>query len=155
MMKFFFPRDGPRLEDAILLQNIDYIWTHNEYQFRQIMGHLYDMQTKILYAWMEERRKISQLQYSMESQPGLKASEMVDRLLAMNDLRVMRLKWKSLKTQVGSETLAPEDLLCKTFVTMTKTEGTEKLFKHGLELLNDSVFEFLRSEDMTISISKR
>lgn len=86
---------------------------------------------------------------------------MVDRLLAMNDLRVLRLKWKAMKTQdgvnggsVGGNALSPEDWLCRTFATMTKTEGTEHLFKEGLERLNESVFEFLKSEDMKISMRK-
>lgn len=155
LMKFFFPRDGSRLDENILHQNLEYIWSRNEGSFRRVMGQLYELQAKILFAWMEERRKISQLQYIMEAQPGVRSPEMVDRLLAMNDLRVLRLKWKALSTQDGNQTVSPEDLLCRTFATMTKTEGTEHLFKDGLERMNENVFSFLRSEDMKIKMDKR
>ncbi|KAF2281515.1 uncharacterized protein EI97DRAFT_429532 [Westerdykella ornata] len=156
LMHFFFPRDSTPFDESVLLQNLQYIWEQNEHNFRRQMGPLFDLQGRVLDAWIQERWKIIQLQYAMESKPGVRPSEMVDRLLAMNDLRVMRLKWKAMKTQdVGNVVLSPEDLLCRTFATMTKTEGTENLFKEGLEKLNESVFEFLRSEDMKISMSKR
>ena len=138
-----------------MLHNLEYIWARNEGPFRRNMGHLYELQARVLFAWIEERKKMSQLAYAMSTQPGIREAEMVDRLLAMNDLRVMRLKWKAMKTQDGAQTWSPEDLLCRTFAALTNTEGTEHLFKEGLARLNDDVFEFLRSEDMKISMLKR
>ena len=82
----------------------------------------------------------------------MQAAGLVDRLLAMNDLRVMRLKWKNMSTIEG---LSPEDLLCMAFRVMTNTEGSEYLFKDGLDRLNGGVFEFLRSEDAKIVMQRR
>jgi hypothetical protein len=76
----------------------------------------------------------------------------MDRLLAMNDLRVMRLKWKNMSTLDGA---SPEDLLCRVFAVMSNTENTEHLFKDGLERLNRDVFEFLRSEDAKIVMHRQ
>lgn len=76
----------------------------------------------------------------------------MDRLLAMNDLRVMRLKWKNMSTLDG---VSPEDLLCRVFAIMSNTENTEHLFKDGLERLNRGVFEFLRSEDAKIVMHRQ
>ncbi|KAF2267957.1 hypothetical protein CC78DRAFT_32995 [Lojkania enalia] len=155
LMKYFFPKNGPQTDEYTLLHMLEQVWARNESTFRRQMGSLYDAQGKVLQAWIEERRKISQLQRSMEGQPGVPHSEMIDRLLAMNDLRVMRLKWKAMTTYDGSQGVSPEELLCRTFATMTKTEGTEHLFQGGLEKLNESIFEFLRSEDMKISMARR
>jgi hypothetical protein len=77
---------------------------------------------------------------------------MMDRLLAMNDLRVMRLKWKNMSPLEGA---SPEDLLCRTFAAISNTENTEHLFRDGLDRLNRGVFEFLRTEDSKIVMQRR
>lgn len=56
----------------------------------------------------------------------------------MNDLRILRLKWNALKVHGGTQHLASEDLLCSTFAIMTRTKGTEALFKEGLDRLKES-----------------
>ncbi|KAF2016232.1 hypothetical protein BU24DRAFT_197119 [Aaosphaeria arxii CBS 175.79] len=152
LMRYFFPRNGPPCEEGELLYNLEYVWAQNEPVFARVMGTLFEYQRRVFFAWVDERRKISQLQNAMSGHPILHASEMVDRLLAMNDLRVMRLKWKAMKSHDGNNTLSPEDILCKTLATMTKTEGTEHLFKDGLDRVNESIFGFLKSEDMKISM---
>jgi len=88
----------------------------------------------------------------MASNPGATHAGLVDRLLAMNDLRAMRLKWKNMSPIDG---LSPEDLLCMAFRAMTNTEGSEYLFKDGLARLELGVFEFLRSEDSRIVLQRR
>ncbi|KAF2473171.1 uncharacterized protein BDR25DRAFT_257397 [Lindgomyces ingoldianus] len=155
LMKYLHPKTGAQFNERGLFQMLELIWRHNTPIFQAQMGHLYTYQGNVLLAWIDERRKIAQLRQAMEIQPGVRAPEMVDRLLAMNDLRVIHLKWKALKTQVGSQTLSPEDLLCKTFAMMTQTEGTEHLFRAGLDRLNEGLFEFLRSDDMKISMNLR
>ena len=154
-MQYLFPKPDARPSEASLLRNLEYLWHLKTAAFRHQMGHSYDVQSKVLVAWIEERRKINLLRRSMETEPGVPAAAMVDRLLAMNDLRVLRLKWKTMNSPDGNQTLSPEDLLCRTFAAMTNTEGTEYLFKDGLDRLNDSMFEFLRSEDMKIMMTKR
>ena len=154
-MQYLFPKSDAKPNEAALLRNLEYLWVLKAPFFQRQMGHLFDVQSKVLMAWVDERRKISQLRRSMENEPGVPAPEMVDRLLAMNDLRVLRLKWKTMNTQDGNQTLSPEDLLCRNFAAMTNTEGTEYLFKDGLDRLNDNMFEFLRSEDMKIMMTKR
>ena len=153
LVRYLLPRDATRVDEGHLLHSLDYIWQTNEAQFRSQLGPLYETQSRILYSWMEERRQIQQLQHSMDKAPGLRQSEMVDRLLAMNDLRLLRFKWKAMKAQDASgQTISAEDLLCRTFAMITNTEGTEGVFKEGLERLNDLLFEFLRSQDMKISL---
>jgi hypothetical protein len=151
-MQFFFPREPSAMDETILLQNLNYIWSWNEASFRHQLGGMYDLHARVLTTWIEERTRIQQLQHALDANPTLSAPEMVERLLAMNDLRVLRLKWRALTTQDGNRLLSAEDLLCKTFSTMTKTEGTEGVFKNGLQALNERVFEFLKSDDMKISV---
>jgi hypothetical protein len=153
LIQYLFPRDRPRLDEKILLSNLAYVWQMNAHSFQHTMGDLYQTQTDVLFTWMEEQSKIVQLQHAMDSQPALTSLGMVDRLLAMNDLRVMRLKWKLMRAQDGHHVLSSEDLLCRTFAVMTKTEGTETMFREGLEKLNETMFSFLRSNDMKIKLS--
>jgi predicted amidohydrolase len=153
-MQFFFPRGPHAFDETVLLQNLNYIWAYNEPSFRQQLGPVYDLHTRVLTTWIEERTRIQQLQHAIDANPAVPPSEMVDRLLAMNDLRVLRLKWRSLTAQdVNNRLLSAEDLLCKTFAAMTKTEGTENMFREGLQALNERVFEFLKTEDMKITVA--
>jgi hypothetical protein len=146
-MQYLFPKPGSPPDEALLLHKMEALWHHGTSLFRHQVGSLYDLQTKILFSWVSERRMLAQLRLTMKYKPGAPAAEMVDRLLLINDLRVMRLKWKNMSSAEG---LSSEDLLCRTFAVMTNTEGTEDLFKDGLDRLNEGVFDYLRSEDMRI-----
>jgi hypothetical protein len=55
-------------------------------------------------------------------------------VLVMNDLRILRLKWKMLKVNDDSQTSSPEDLLCSTFATKNSTEGIEMIPLQGISL---------------------
>jgi hypothetical protein len=152
LFTFFFPRSVAPPDEPALLQRLHTLWYHGEHLFRAELGPHFDLISKILTSWLHERQAITALRHSLASQPGVSSVGLVDRLLAMNDLRVMRLKWKNMSTVDG---LSPEDLLCQAFRVMTNTEGSEYLFKDGLERLNTGVFEFLRSEDAKIVMQRR
>ena len=152
LFTFFYPRSTAPPDESALLQRLHTLWYHGEPLFRNELGAHFDLVSKILTAWLHERQAITALRHSFASQPGVTHVGLVDRLLAMNDLRVMRLKWKNMSPVDG---LSPEDLLCQAFRVMTNTEGSEYLFKDGLERLNGGVFEFLRSEDAKIVMQRR
>jgi hypothetical protein len=153
-MGFLFPRAGQRVEESVLLRELEYIFVHNEPVFRAQLGTLYEFYARTLFSWIEERYKAMQLRCAATEKPGIRPTEMVDRLLALNDLRIMRMKWKHLdQVQDGGEVLSPEDLLCRTFAMMTKTQGTETVFKEGLQNLNDDAFDFFKNDDLSIRIT--
>lgn len=152
LMQYLFPKHTSPPDEAAVLHKLETLWHINASIFHKQIGPLYDLQSKVLLSWIAERRKITQLRHALTFAPGVAASEMVERLLAMNDLRVMRLKWKNMSSADG---LSAEDLLCRTFAVMTNTEGTEYLFKDGLDRLNEGIFEFLKSEDMRILMHRR
>jgi len=152
LFTFFFPRATMPPDEAALLQRLHTLWFHGEALFRAELPTHYDLVSKILTAWLHERQAIAALRHSMASNPGATHAGLVDRLLAMNDLRAMRLKWKNMSPIDG---LSPEDLLCMAFRAMTNTEGSEYLFKDGLARLELGVFEFLRSEDSRIVLQRR
>ncbi|KAF9740085.1 hypothetical protein PMIN01_02720 [Paraphaeosphaeria minitans] len=147
LMQYLFPRITSPPDESVLLHKIESLWHHGTAHYRKETGQLYDLHSKILLTWITERRKIQQLRHTFAYSPAVPATEMVERLLALNDLRMMRLKWKSMSNAVG---LSTEDVLCRTFTIMTNTAGTENLFKDGLDRLNEGIFEFLRTEDMRI-----
>ena len=151
LFTFFFPRSAAPPDESALLQRLHTLWYHGEALFRAELGSHFDLISKILTSWLHERQAITALRHSLASQPGVSPVGLVDRLLAMNDLRVMRLKWKNMSTVDG---LSPEDLLCQAFRVMTSTEGSESLFKDGLERLNTGLFEFLKSEDAKIVMQR-
>ncbi|KAI4619824.1 hypothetical protein J4E83_005681 [Alternaria metachromatica] len=152
LFTFFYPRSTMPPDEASLLVRMHTLWYHGEPLFRTELSTHYDLVSKILTAWLHERQAIASLRHSMAANPGVSHIGLVDRLLAMNDLRAMRLKWKNMSSIDG---LSPEDLLCMAFRVMTNTEGSEYMFKDGLARLELGVFEFLRSEDAKIVMQRR
>ncbi|KAK7177718.1 hypothetical protein PSPO01_16234 [Paraphaeosphaeria sporulosa] len=147
LMQYLFPSITSPPDESVLLHKIESLWHLGTAHYRKVTGQLYDLHSGILLTWITERRKIQQLRHTFAYSPAVPATEMVERLLALNDLRMVRLKWKSASIAVG---LRIEDILCRTFTIMTNTAGTENLFKDGLDRLNEGSFEFLRTEDMRI-----
>lgn len=156
LLQYFFPRSTPPPDESAILHTIHHLWYHGEPYFRPELSTAYDSITFVLTSWIQERAAISGLQHHLSSQPGLPLSSpvLVDRLLAMNDIRVMRLKWKNMSTVDG---VSPEDLLVRAFMTISGTEGTEFLWKEGLRGAERGVFEWLKGEDakMRIGMFKR
>ncbi|KAF2743105.1 hypothetical protein M011DRAFT_411314 [Sporormia fimetaria CBS 119925] len=154
LILYFFPRENQRIEERDLLKLLEYIWAVNEPLYRSQLQSLYDVHHHVLTTWIKEREKIHNLQYMMESTPRVQVSELTDRLLALNDLRVMRLKWRAMTINDGAKTLCAEDVLCHAFALMTETEGTETVFKEGLSRLNNNIFDFLETPQMKISLAQ-
>jgi hypothetical protein len=88
----------------------------------------------------------------IDRQPSAQTLEMVDRVLVMNDLRILRLKWKALRVHDHGQDSTPENLLCSTFAIMTGTQGTEVLFEKGLERLKETSSEVWGGDALVISI---
>ncbi|PVH99598.1 hypothetical protein DM02DRAFT_528690, partial [Periconia macrospinosa] len=139
-------------EEADLLRNLEEVWARHEQEFKLASNHLFAFHREALFAWISGRRKTSQLRLMVERQPSAQTLEMVERVLAINDLRILRLKWKTINAQDGNQVLSPEDLLCRAFAMMTKTEGIEQLFREGLGKLEATALSVVRSEDLTISM---
>lgn len=152
LIQYLFPRAASPPDEVAVLTRISYLWYHGEAIFRAELGPHHEISSRVLTAWLHERQAISSLRHSLLAQPGVNAAGLMDRLLAMNDLRVMRLKWKNMSTLDG---VSPEDLLCRVFAVMANTENTEHLFRDGLDRLNRGVFEFLRNEDSKIVMHRR
>lgn len=152
LVQYLFPNARSPPDEGLVISRIQNLWYHGEGLFRAELGPHYELCSRILAAWIHERQVIGSLRHSLLAHPGVAASGLMDRLLAMNDLRIMRLKWKNMSPLDG---VSPEDLLCKTFTVMGNTENTEYMFKEGLDRLNRGVFEFLRNEDAKIVVHRR
>jgi hypothetical protein len=154
LLGWLFPKPSLQADEHALLQRMNTLWYHGEPIFRPELGALYDLTSRILTLWLQERYAIASLQHSIAAHPGLPSSSaaVIDRLLAMNDLRAMRLKWKNMSPVDG---MSPEDILVRAFCVMTMTEQTEFVFKEGLTRVERSVFDFLRSEDAKIVMHRR
>jgi hypothetical protein len=154
LLHWLFPKPSAPADEPGLLHRINTLWYHGEAIFRPELGAHYDLTTHILTAWLQERYAIASLQHALTTQPGLPSSSaaIIDRLLAMNDLRAMRLKWKNMSPVDG---MSPEDILIRAFCVMTMTEHTEFVFKEGLNRVERTVFEFLRTEDAKIVLHRQ
>jgi hypothetical protein len=152
LIQYLFPNARSPPDEGLVISRIQNLWYHGEGLFRAELGPHYELCARILQAWIHERQVIGSLRHSLLAHPGVAASGLMDRLLAMNDLRIIRLKWKNMSPLDG---VSPEDLLCKTFAVMGNTENTEYMFKEGLDRLNRGVFEFLRNEDAKIVVHRR
>ncbi|EDU44792.1 predicted protein [Pyrenophora tritici-repentis Pt-1C-BFP] len=138
LLNYLFPRESAHVEESIMLRSLEQVWTSHEHDFRLIMEQRFNDHQRALHIWIGQRRKTSQLQMMIDRQPSAQTLEMVDRVLVMNDLRILQLKWKALRVHVHSQDSTPGDLLCSTFAIMTRTQGTEALFKEGLERLKET-----------------
>ncbi|KAF2000129.1 hypothetical protein P154DRAFT_522907 [Amniculicola lignicola CBS 123094] len=169
LARYLFQKAGHQPE-AMILSSLESIWSINATYYQQRSPGMFDTNTRVLYAWIGERRKIGALRESLAQQPGMKNGEVVDRLLALNDLRMLRLKWKMMKSdpsnpQSGAEGegrrrengefVSAEDVLCKVFAMMTRTEGTEETFRQGLDILSRESFGLLKEDDKIISLRPR
>ena len=152
LIQYMFPKPTSPPDERIVVSQIQNLWYLGEVMFRADLGPHYGIRSRVLHAWLHERQSITSLRHSLMTQPGVSAAGIMDRLLAMNDLRVMRLKWKNMSPLEGA---SPEDLLCRTFAAISNTENTEHLFRDGLDRLNRGVFEFLRNEDSKIVMQRR
>jgi|TARA_R110002003_G_scaffold121_23_gene10836 hypothetical protein len=154
LLQWLFPKPAIPQDEQALLHRINTLWYHGEPIFRPELGGHYDLVSHVLTSWLQERYAITSLQHALATQPGVPSSStaLVDRLLAMNDLRAMRLKWKNMSPVDG---MSPEDLLVRAFCVMTMTENTEFVFKEGLNRLERGVFEFLRTEDAKIVMHRQ
>lgn len=63
------------------------------------------------------------------SQSNAQSLEMVQRLLALNDLGALHLKRRAHRVQFEGPVVTSENLLCGLFAIMTNMKGTEPLFK--------------------------
>ncbi|KAF1932936.1 uncharacterized protein M421DRAFT_416533 [Didymella exigua CBS 183.55] len=152
VVQYLFPNSRSPPDEGLVISRIQNLWYLGEALFRAELGPHYDICSRILAAWIHERQVIASLRHSLLAHPGVGAAGLMDRLLAMNDLRIIRLKWKNMSSLDG---VSPEDLLCRTFTVVGNTENTEYMFKEGLDRLNRGVFEFLRTEDAKIVVHKR
>jgi hypothetical protein len=144
LLRYFFPRNGEMVEETALLNSLEQVWASHDKGSRLTTEQVSDCHREVLLIWIMERRKLSELQLMVGRQPSEQTLDIVERVLVMNDLRILRLKWKALKLHVSGQDVAPEDLLCSTFASMTRTEGTEVLFKEGLAGLKETSPEILR-----------
>ncbi|KAI0571713.1 hypothetical protein Alg215_10226 [Pyrenophora tritici-repentis] len=80
-----------------MLRSLEQVWTSHEHDFRLIMEQRFNDHQRALHIWIGQRRKTSQLQMMIDRQPSAQTLEMVDRVLVMNDLRILQLKWKALR----------------------------------------------------------
>ncbi|KAJ5051176.1 hypothetical protein J3E72DRAFT_204581 [Bipolaris maydis] len=138
-------------DELALIRLLHSLWFHCESLFRSELATHYGLVSEILNAWLREREAIVTLRHSMAANPSVPKAGLVDRILVMNELRAMRLRWKNMSPIDG---MSPEDLLCMAFKVITNTEGSEYLFKDGLAKLELSVLEFLSSDDNKIILQR-
>jgi hypothetical protein len=152
LLYYLFPRNDKHVEDSIILHSLERVWASCQEDFKPIMKERFSDHHKALSIWISQQRKTSLLRTMIGRQPSEQTLEMVDRVLVMNDLRALRLKWETLRVHDHGQESTPENLLCSTFAIMTRTQGLEALFKKGLERLKQTSSEVWGCDDSVISI---
>jgi hypothetical protein len=152
LLNYLFPRNGEHVEESIILHSLEQVWASRQEDFKPVMKERFNDHHKALGIWIGQQRKTSQLRTMIDRQPSAQTLEMVDRVLVMNDLRILRLKWKALRVPDHGQDSTPENLLCSTFAIMTGTQGTEVLFEKGLERLKETSSEVWGGDASVISI---
>ena len=128
----------------MLLKKLHELWLCGKSMFRRELDTYYDNVSQILYAWLQEREAIIELQHPNTAKPGVLQEGSFDRLLALNKLREMRIKWKQMSS---IHDMSPYDLLCKAFIVMTNFKCVGWLLKEKLEIQALSVSDFIHKEE--------
>lgn len=152
LLAYMFPTDEYKIEEADLSRSLKEVWAQKEEDFKLVLDDLFAAHREALFGWIEELRVMRQLQLIWESHPVMDTSvlTLVSRVLALNRVRIALLRWKTIKANDGNQDLSLEDLLYRALGLMTNTEGSEQLFKKGVQTLRDTVFKAIRSEDLAI-----
>ncbi|KAJ6192090.1 hypothetical protein J3E72DRAFT_389811 [Bipolaris maydis] len=144
LLNFYSPQPTTPSDEAVLLKKLYELWLCGNSMFRRELGTYYDIVSKILYAWLEEREAIIKLQHPNTAKPCVSQEESFDRLLALNKLRKMRIEWKQMSSIDG---MNPYDLLCKAFIVMTNLKCVGWLLNDKLEIQGLSVSDFIQREE--------
>jgi hypothetical protein len=152
LLNYLFPRNGEHVEESIVLHSLEQVWASRQEDFKPVIKERFNDHHKALGIWFGQQRKTSELQMIINRQPSAQTLVMVDRVLVINDLRILRLKWKALRVHVHIQDSTPEILLCSTFAIMTRTQGTEALFKEGLERFKETSSKVWGCDATVISI---
>jgi hypothetical protein len=152
LLRYMFPQDDKKVDESTLLLSLEQLWASGKHEFRPALEPQFDGCHEALRIWIGLRRKTSELRSIIERRSSAQTLDLVDRALSMNEIRILHLQWKALRAPVDGQAMSPEDLLCITFAIMTKTRGTEALFKKGLDNLRDTTPGVWSSEDCHFDI---
>ncbi|EMD86721.1 hypothetical protein COCHEDRAFT_1228183 [Bipolaris maydis C5] len=144
LLLFFFPRDSMRQDETALFEDLRELWLQGESLFRRKLATQYDLISEILNAWLQQREAIIKLRHSTAANLGVSKQVNVERLLALNNLRAMLIKWDDMSPIDGKSS---EDLLCVAFSVIINCTDNGDLFKDKLKELRSSVVNLLRGED--------
>ncbi|RAR15497.1 hypothetical protein DDE83_001138 [Stemphylium lycopersici] len=132
LFELFYLRPTVSPDESALFARMRRLWSYGEAHFRAELPQHFDLVSEILTVWLDEREVIASLRHSMQVKHGGFSGEVTDHMLAINNLRDRRLKWKNASLTDG---LGFEDWLCTAFKVMTDTLGSEYVFKYGLARL--------------------
>jgi hypothetical protein len=141
LLRYMFPRDDKKVDKSTLLRSLERVWAGREHDFRPALEPHFDSCHKALRIWIGQRRKTSELRSMIDRQSSAQTLDMVNRVLAMNDIRILRMQWEALRVSADARTMSPEDLLCSTFAIMTRTKGMGALFREGVNNLTKTSYE--------------
>ncbi|KAJ5047756.1 hypothetical protein J3E72DRAFT_380013 [Bipolaris maydis] len=133
-----------RQDETALFEDLRELWLQGESLFRRKLATQYDLISEILNAWLQQREAIIKLRHSTAANLGVSKQVNVERLLALNNLRAMLIKWDDMSPIDGKSS---EDLLCVAFSVIINCTDNGDLFKDKLKELRSSVVNLLRGED--------
>lgn len=152
LLRYLFSRGFGKIDEPLLLRRLAREWDAREMEHARILRQLYAAHRQALFEWRELRLKTSQLQALSGTRPHDRSSDMVQRLLELNDIRAFHVKWKASGVRFEGRNLTSEDLLCGAFALVTNTKDTEPLFKQGLRKLEEDTFNVMQPDDTSIRL---
>jgi hypothetical protein len=142
IIQLFFHKPNHPPDEIALLGSIKTFWHDGEPIFRPELSPNYDLTSDILNTWLKERRLAADIQHATHPSHRLSSSATISRLQAMNTLMVIQLDRKSIDSIGG---MSPDDILARAFCVMTMTEDTEFMFKRGLQRLDKTMVDSVRT----------
>jgi hypothetical protein len=152
LLRYMFYRDDKKVDENTLLKSLEQVWMSHEHSFKLALEPRFNGCREALRIWIGLRRKTNELRSLVQRQSSAQTLDLVDRALAMNEVRMLHWQWEELRAPVDGQAISPEDLLCSTFAIMTRTEEMEMIFMKGLDNIRKTLPNICSSGDSVISI---
>jgi hypothetical protein len=146
LIAFLCPLPDVQPDETALFNCIRRYWVLGKPDLCTKLGTHFELVSQTLDTWIESQEAVAMLRHPVRVSPD-SSQELAKYLKAANTIRTLKLEKRRLVD--GPST---EDLLCKAFTAMTDIEGSERLFREGLDRLELGMCRYLECVEWKIVI---
>lgn len=121
-----------KVDESNLLRSLEQVWESGGHKLKSALEARFDGCCEALRIWIDSRRKTNELRSLVQRRSSAQTLDSVDRALALNEIRILRLQWEALWATVDNQGGSPEDLLCRALAIMIGQSVIEAVLEDAL-----------------------